>query len=127
MSNNIIVLEQENGFIVSINGEEAHEINDALSYLIINLELFEFSALQLSTKIFDANWSDDLGGYEVIFNDGSAAYTQTYKEDNKLHADYGETYIERYSEHDSELSEYQDDVVDKFVSDMNELKSHFDK
>jgi hypothetical protein len=87
--------------------------------------VFEFNEFSFCGGIFDAKWNDDLAGYVIIFNDGSAAHTQEYTESDKLHADFGDTYIERYSEFDSELSEDQAALVDDFVSQVNSLKCTF--
>ncbi len=66
-----------------------------------------------------AEYNSDLGGYILTFKDGNEAQTQTCTETNKLHADFGDTYIERYSEYDSDLSDKQDALTDKFVADIN--------
>ena len=68
---------------------------------------------------FQAEWSNDLGGYIITFNDGRVAQTQINIETNKLHADYGLEYLERYTEYDDELSDDQSDLVDSFVKLIN--------
>jgi hypothetical protein len=68
---------------------------------------------------FNASWNDGLDGYVITFNDGRVAQTQINIETNKLHADYGREYLERYTEYDDELSDDQSDLVDSFVKLIN--------
>jgi hypothetical protein len=69
---------------------------------------------------FNASWNDGLDGYVITFNDGRVAQTQINIETNKLHADYGREYLERYTEYDDELTDDQSDLVDSFVKLINE-------
>jgi hypothetical protein len=69
---------------------------------------------------FNAAWNDGLDGYVITFNDGRVAQTQINIETNKLHADYGREYLERYTEYDDELTDDQSDLVDSFVKLINE-------
>ncbi len=77
--------------------------------------------IQVPSDKYKAEWNDDLSGYVITFNDGKMAHTQTYTEDNRLHADHGDTYIERYTEHDSDLSDEQDELAYNFVEQVNSL------
>ena len=73
---------------------------------------------------FNAAWSDELDGYVITFNDGRVAQTQINIETNKLHADYGREYLERYTDYDDELTDDQQELVDYFISTMNELEGN---
>lgn len=68
---------------------------------------------------FQAEWSNDLGGYIITFNDGRVAQTQINIETDRLHADYGREYLERYTDYDDELTDDQSDLVDSFVKLIN--------
>jgi hypothetical protein len=68
---------------------------------------------------FNAAWSDELDGYVITFNDGRVAQTQINIETNKLHADYGREYLERYTDYDDELSDDQSGLVDSFIKRIN--------
>lgn len=86
---------------------------------------FKFNEFQYSCNQFDASWNDDLAGYVIIFNDGKIAHTQTYTESNRLHADFGDEYLERYTEYDDELNEGQEALIKDFVEQVNKLKHHY--
>lgn len=88
-------------------------------------ENFEFSNFCLVDKNYKAEWNSDLDGFVIIFNDGKCANTQTYTESNRLHADFGETYIERYTEYDDKLSTEQDEIVNDFIEQINRIAYHF--
>ena len=68
---------------------------------------------------FNAAWNDGLDGYVLTFNDGRVAQTQINIETNKLHADYGREYLERYTEYDDELTDEQNDLVESFIKIIN--------
>ena len=68
---------------------------------------------------FNASWSDGLDGYVITFNDGRVAHAQVTVETDRLHADYGREYLERYTDHDDELSDDQSDLVDSFIKLIN--------
>lgn len=79
----------------------------------------DYWELNESNNEFKAEWNDDLEGFVLTFSDGKEANTQTYTESDALHADFGDTYIERYTEYDSKLSDAQDDAVVSFVNRIN--------
>jgi hypothetical protein len=85
--------------------------------------VFEFDEFSYQSQSFEASWNSDLRGYVLVFADGKSA--KTYIETNKLHADFGGEYLERYTEFDNELSEEQHALVDDFVAQINKIKSHF--
>lgn len=87
--------------------------------------VFRYEELQCRCKTFDAEWNNDLVGYVLVFEDGKSAQTQTYIEQDRLHADYGETYLDRYTEYDDELTPEQHDCVDEFVKQTNKLQYHY--
>lgn len=87
---------------------------------------FHYEDFSYQDDEFDAEWNDDLNGYEFIFKDGSNAYAQTYVETNRLHADFGDIYLERYhADNESELTEEQEKMVGDFIVQVNKLKYHF--
>mgnify|MGYP000191586959 CR=1 FL=1 len=86
---------------------------------------FYFDGLAYSCDEYAAEWNSDLDGYVITFSDGKTAQTQTYIESNRLDADFGDKYLERYTEYDDELSEEQDDLVDEFVSQVNSIQNQF--
>jgi hypothetical protein len=68
---------------------------------------------------FKAEWNDGLNGYVITFNDGRVAHAQLTVETDRLHADCGREYLERYTEYDDELTDDQSDLVDSFVKLIN--------
>ena len=68
---------------------------------------------------FKAEWNDGLDGYVITFNDGRVAHAQVTVELDRLHADYGREYLERYTEYDDELTDDQSDLVDSFIKLIN--------
>jgi hypothetical protein len=40
-------------------------------------------------------------------------------ETDRLHADYGREYLERYTEYDDELTDEQNDLVESFIKIIN--------
>jgi len=76
---------------------------------------------------YTQEWNSDLDGYVIKFCDGKIAHTQTYVEGNRLHADHGETYLERYTEYDDELSNEQEEAVYAFIEKANHHKSETGK
>ena len=68
---------------------------------------------------FNAAWSDGLDGYILTFNDGRVAHAQLTVETDRLHADCGREYLERYTEYDDELTDEQNDLVESFIKIIN--------
>ena len=66
---------------------------------------------------FEAIFSEELCGFELIFKDKTSAHTQFNIETNALHADYKETYLERYSEFDTATD--KDEAIDEFIDVVN--------
>jgi len=87
--------------------------------------VFRFQEFEFCNGEYLAEWNDNLDGYVITFDDGKIAQTQIYVESNRLHADYNETYLERYTEYDNDLSAHQDKLVNGFVSQVNKLKLHY--
>jgi hypothetical protein len=75
--------------------------------------------LQIGFDEFNAAWSDGLNGYVITFNDGRVAHAQVTVETDRLHADYGREYLERYTDYDDELSDDQSGLVDSFIKRIN--------
>lgn len=73
-------------------------------------------------KDYKAYWDDNLEGWVIAFSDGKNAFTQIYTEDNRIHADFGRTYLERYTEQDDLLDEKQNKLADHFVEVFNHMK-----
>ena len=67
----------------------------------------------------DVAWSDELDGYVITFNEGRVAHAQVTVETDRLHADYGREYLERYTEYDDELTDEQNDLVESFIKIIN--------
>lgn len=68
---------------------------------------------------FNAAWSDGLDGYILTFNDGRVAHAQLTVETDRLHADCGREYLERYTDYDDELTDEQNDLVESFIKIIN--------
>lgn len=86
---------------------------------------FLFHELHFRCQSFEATWNEDLVGYVITFSDGNQAQTQVNTESNRLHADYGEAYLERFTEYDDKLSELQEKELDDFIAEVNRLKHQF--
>jgi len=74
---------------------------------------------EMLMEVFTAEYNEDLDGYVLTFVSGRAAQTQYNLESNRLHADFGERYLERYTEYDDELEECEDSAVQAFVDYVN--------
>ena len=65
-------------------------------------------------------FNSDLDGLVITFDvTGHTAQTQYDIENNKLHADYGKKYLDRFTEYDDDLTAEEDDFVKTFVMDHN--------
>lgn len=69
------------------------------------------------------DFNEDLNGYILTFKSGRVAQTQYEVETNKLHADYGERFLERYTEFDDDLSEDENKQVEEFIESKNKRNS----
>lgn len=134
----LIISQNGESFIAGSNvtHDEMHNLNgsifdiysqssDLLKKTTDDNLIFKFDEFQYSCDKFEAKWNDDLCGYVIIFNDGKCAQTQVYKQENRLHADYRDEYLERYTEYDDELNEEQENLIDDFVSQINRIKYQF--
>jgi len=72
----------------------------------------------IKDKDFTATFNEDLDGYVVEFTSGHIAQTQITIEENRLHADYGKRFLERYTEYDDELTDEENVLMDKFVENF---------
>jgi hypothetical protein len=68
---------------------------------------------------YTAEYNDDLDGFVITFANKSVAHTQYYTEQNMLHADFGDRFLDRYSEYDDELSFEQVEQVEEFIQTVN--------
>jgi hypothetical protein len=74
---------------------------------------------------FKAEWNDGLDGYVITFNDGRVAQTQTIVECKQATRRLRSMrYLERYTDYDDELTDDQQELVDYFISTMNELEGN---
>jgi hypothetical protein len=78
--------------------------------------------IQKKQPEFSAEYNDDLGGFVLNFGK-LMAQTQYDIEQNALHADFGNFYLERYTDYDDKLTEKQHKAVDIFVKKFNALIS----
>lgn len=83
---------------------------------------FKWESLRCKSDAFKTEWDDYLNGFILTFADGKRAQTQINTEQNRLHADFGESYLERYTEYDDELTQEQHELVDLFVQLANKIK-----
>ncbi len=123
---------EENNLYAAFNSElEAHGIAGESLFDIYSKanscipEKFIFSKFCLKEQNYSAEWNSDLEGYVITFSVGKVAHTQTYTENNRLHADFGEEYVHRYDEYNDELSDNQEGIVDTFVEQINKIAYHF--
>lgn len=83
---------------------------------------FNFSLYSYKCGEYKAEWDSYLEGYIITFADGKQAQTQVDVEQNRLHADYGDEYLQRYTEYDDELTQEQHAAVEDFVSKVNKMQ-----
>lgn len=74
----------------------------------------------IQTGDFKAEFNSDLDGYVVTFKSGNVAHTQFTIESDRLHADYGERYLESYPEYDDELTEEEELQLYAFIKERNQ-------
>lgn len=101
---------------------ENQEMCESKAIQIKFLQSFKWDSLLCKASSFKVEWNEYLNGFILTFADGKRAQTQINTEQNRLHADFGESYLERYTEYDDELTQEQHGLVDLFVQTANKIK-----
>jgi hypothetical protein len=87
--------------------------------------VFRFHELKFETEEFTASWDDYANGYEIVFKDGHSAITQCYRNENKLHAEYGCDFIEVNGYAENTLNIDQEAILDDLMENINKISFNF--